>query len=242
MKGMNLYYKNPSEGGGCLVSHLPIALLSLVLAACFMYFEYKKEYRIAVMLKALASLAFIVFGILSSAISVDPLFARRIIIGLMLGGIADVLLNLRFVFPNSGKKIFLVGILVFLSGHVLYLAALLPYSTSLLLWLGIGVVLTILVLIWIFSKITVAMAFKIFGIVYIGAIMLMNSVAAGILFSAPSKQSVVFFIGALLFLISDIVLILNTFGPKQQQKLRVTNLSLYYIGQLLIGLSLQFLR
>jgi uncharacterized membrane protein YhhN len=70
----------------------------------------------------------------------------------------------------------------------------------------------------------------------------MNSVAAGILFSAPSKQSVVFFIGALLFLISDIVLILNTFGPKQQQKLRVTNLSLYYVGQLLIGLSLQFLR
>ena len=86
------------------------------------------------------------------------------------------------------------------------------------------------------------MAFKIFGILYIGAIMLMNSVAAGILFSAPSSHSVVFFIGALLFLISDIVLILNTFGPKQQQKLRVTNLSLYYIGQLLIGLSLQFLR
>ena len=224
------------------MKYLSIALLSLVLASCFMYVEYKKQYGKAVLLKALASLSFILFGILSSAQCSDPVFARRIIIGLILGGIADILLNLRFVFPNRGKKIFLVGILVFLSGHVLYLAALIPTSTSLILWLGIGVVLTILVLIWIFSKITVAMAFKIFGILYIGAIMLMNSVAAGILFSAPSSHSVVFFIGALLFLISDIVLILNTFGPKQQQKLRVTNLSLYYIGQLLIGLSLQFLR
>lgn len=224
------------------MSYLPVALLSLVLAACFMYFEYKKKYGNAVMLKALASFTFIVFGVISSAFSGDPLFARRIIIGLIFGGIADVLLNLRFVFPKFGQKIFLVGILVFLSGHILYLAALLPYSTSLLLWLGIGVVLTVLVLIWIFSKITVAMAFKIFGIVYIGAIMLMNSVAFGILISAPSKHSMIFFTGALLFLISDIVLILNTFGPKQQQRLRVMNLSLYYVGQLLIGLSLQFLQ
>jgi uncharacterized membrane protein YhhN len=238
MNILNLY----SKDGGYFMKYLSIVLLSLVLASCFMYYEYKKLYKTAVLLKALASLSFILFGLLSATQCNDPVFARRIIIGLILGGIADVLLNLRFVFPNRGKKIFLVGILVFLSGHLLYLAALIPYSTSLVLWLGIGTVLTVLVLLWIFSKITVAMAFKIFGILYIGAIMLMNSVAAGILINTHSTHSVVFFIGALLFLISDIVLILNTFGPKQKQKLRVTNLSLYYVGQLLIGLSLQLLR
>ena len=46
--------------------------------------------------------------------------------------------------------------------------------------------------------------------------------------------------GAFLFLVSDIVLILNTFGPKSKFSLRVTNLSLYYVGQLLIALSLLF--
>ena len=42
-----------------------------------------------------------------------------------------------------------------------------------------------------------------------------------------------------LFLISDIVLILNTFGPETKTSLRITNIVLYYIGQLLIALSLK---
>lgn len=47
--------------------------------------------------------------------------------------------------------------------------------------------------------------------------------------------------GAFLFLISDIVLILNTFGKESKFSLRITNLSLYYIGRLMIALSLQLL-
>lgn len=221
---------------------MPIAFLSLVLASCFMYVEYKKKFVVAVVLKGVASFCFVLFGILSGFLGSDSLFVNRIIIGLVLGGIADVLLNLRFVFEKNEKKIFLVGILFFLSGHILYLAALIPRCDALWLCLVIGIVLTGLVLAWMFSKITVGRAFKIFGILYIGAIMLMNSVAFGVLIAFPSIHSVLFVIGALLFLVSDVVLILNTFGPVQQQKLRVTNLSLYYIGQLLIGLSLQFLR
>ena len=48
--------------------------------------------------------------------------------------------------------------------------------------------------------------------------------------------------GSVLFLVSDIVLILNTFGKETRQSLRVTNISLYYLGQLLIALSLLFLK
>lgn len=221
--------------------YMLIAILSLVLAACFMYEEYKKNYVLAVVLKGFASFCFILFGILSGSLGGDSLFVNRIITGLVLGGVADILLNLRFVFEKKGKLIFLVGILFFLSGHILYLAALIPQSSSLLLYLVIGIVLTALILVWMFSLITVTKAFKIFGILYIGAIMLMNSVAFGILIASPSTQSALFAMGAVFFLVSDIVLILNTFGPKQQQKLRITNLSLYYMGQLLIGLSLQFL-
>ena len=35
----------------------------------------------------------------------------------------DILLNLRFVYPENGKKIFLAGLLAFLIGHILYLKA-----------------------------------------------------------------------------------------------------------------------
>ena len=51
----------------------------------------------------------------------------------------------------------------------------------------------------------------------------------------------IFAAGGLFFLVSDIMLILNTFGSETKQSLRVTNISLYYIGQLLIALSLRFL-
>ncbi|MBQ9153803.1 MAG: hypothetical protein IJ130_08305 [Solobacterium sp.] len=57
----------------------------------------------------------------------------------------------------------------------------------------------------------------------------------------PSLFTGIFFAGALLFLISDIVLILNTFGPESRFSLRITNLTLYYIGQILIAVSLLFL-
>ena len=163
------------------------------------------------------------------------------VVGLALGCAADVLLNLRFVFEKKGQLVFLVGILVFLSGHVLYLAAVLPLCKSKLLCLAAGVVLTALLMAWIFKRITAKKAFKIFGVVYIGAIVLLNCVAIANLIAAPSAFTAVFAVGALLFLVSDIVLILNTFGGESRQSLRVTNVGLYYAGQLLIALSLGLL-
>ena len=76
--------------------------------------------------------------------------------------------------------------------------------------------------------------------VYIGAIMLLNCVAIANLIASPSGFTGLFAAGALFFLVSDIVLILNTFGSETKQSLRVTNISLYYIGQLLIAISLSF--
>ena len=95
-----------------------------------------------------------------------------------------------------------------------------------------------LLMMWIFTKITAEKAFKLFGIVYIGAIVLLNCTAFINLFSAPSLFRTIFAAGTLLFLVSDIVLILNTFGKERKFSLRITNLMLYYLGQILIVLSL----
>ena len=216
---------------------IPI-LLCLVLAAIFLRRESEKKYLSAVVLKGLASLCFVVLGVLCSP---GTHTAGLIVAGLVLGCIADVMLNLRFVFEKKGKLIFLVGILVFLSGHILYLAAALPMSKNPLLCCLIGAALTALLMVWIFKRITAQKAFKIFGVVYLGAIMLLNCVAIGNLLAAPSVFTGLFAAGAVFFLVSDIVLILNTFGSETKQSLRVTNIALYYVGQILIALSLRFL-
>ena len=222
------------------MKYLWLCLISLIIMAAFIAVEHKEKYVPAVILKGLASLAFVIFGILSSKECSDASFAKLVVIGLVLGLIADVMLNLRFVFKEKGKIVFLVGILIFLAGHIMYLCALLPKCLNVELALIVGVILSAIILVWIFSKIEAQKAFKIFGVFYIGAITIMNSVAFKVLLESQTKGRLVFAIGALSFLISGIVLILNTFGKETKFSLRITNLSFYYIGQLLIALSLQF--
>lgn len=212
-----------------------LIILCAVLAVIFLYTESREQYISAVILKGLASLCFVILGFI---LSPGGGTARLILSGLVVGCIADVLLNLRMVFKEKGQMIFLVGILVFLTGHVLYLAAVVPLSDNRIIPVIAGIILTALLMVWIFSKITAKPAFKIFGVVYLGAIMLLNCFAIGNLIAAPSAFSAIFAAGAVLFLISDIVLILNIFGDNFRQKLRNTNIGLYYAGQILIALSL----
>ena len=104
----------------------------------------------------------------------------------------------------------------------------------------IGLIISISLLIYIFKTMEVKLAFKIFDIFYLSAVIVMTSIAAGIMIAYPSKASIMYFIGALLFTLADIVLIFNTFSGKTKFSLRITNLSLYYIGQILIACSLLF--
>lgn len=215
-----------------------LAALCAFLAFLFLRAESKEEYVKAVILKGLASLCFVAIGAICSPWTH---VATMIVAGLIIGSTADVLLNLRMVFTEKGQAVFLVGILVFLTGHIMYLAAVFPLCPYKLACIIIGIILTALLMVWIFKRITAKPAFKIFGVVYIGAIMLLNCVAIGNVIVAPSSFNLCFAAGAILFLVSDIVLILNTFGGEFRQSLRNTNISLYYAGQILIAFSLSLL-
>ena len=123
-----------------------------------------------------------------------------------------------------------------------YLAALIPLSESLLICVICGVVVATILLAIIFKTFEVKLAFKIFGILYLGAVILMTSIAIGNCITSGFETSALLYaLGAVLFTVSDVVLIFNTFGKESKFSLRITNLSLYYIGQLLIAGSLFFI-
>lgn len=224
------------------ISVILIALAGIALQAAFISVEHKEQFKLAVVLKGSAALLFCLIGILGLEEAGNTGFARTICFGLGFGALGDVLLNLRFVFPTAGQKIFLAGVAAFLTGHVLYLAALIPLSSNLPICLIAGVLLAAALLSWIFKTLTVKLAFKVFGILYIGAIVLMTAVAIGNVIAMPQLASAwMHAVGAVLFTLSDIVLIFNTFGSQQKFSMRITNLSLYYLGQLLIASSLFFI-
>lgn len=223
--------------------YLPLCLACLAIAAVFILVERRRVYLPAVLLKGAASACFVVLGILSAGLSSERGTAWVLIAGLALGAVADVLLGLRFVLAEQGQRIFLVGILVFLLGHVMYLVALVPRCPmpALVAAFILGIGATALLMRWIFMRIRAEGPIRAFGIVYVGAITVLNSVAIATMLAVPTTFSAIFVLGALLFLVSDVVLILNTFGGEESFELRVTNLTLYYLGQLLIALSLQVL-
>lgn len=231
------------------MQYWPLCILGLLIQAAFIYVESKKRYVPAVLLKGAASAVFVVLGCLCAGLSHDAGFARLVVTGLLLGALGDILLNLRFVFEKQGQAIFLLGVAAFLAGHALYLAALLSLSDDPLWWLLGGAALAALLLWRIFHALgKIKLSFTLFGVVYIGVISLMTAVAAGNFLSVVAQAaltpaavgSLLFLLGALLFLASDVIMILNTFSERQRQPMRTANLLLYIMGQLLIALSLSF--
>ena len=221
--------------------HYLFILAGFVLQALFIKSEHEEKYLLTDILKGAASLMFVLIGY-NAFQTVNNPFNRQFFYGLLFGMIGDILLNLRYVFPKHGQKIFLAGILAFLIGHVLYLVALIPQARHVWIWycIIIGALAAGGLLAYIFKTMEVKKAFKIFGIFYLGAVFIMTAIALGIAVFTPTRRAVIYAIGALLFTASDVILIFNTFSGVTKFSLRITNLTLYYIGQILIACSLFF--
>ena len=195
-----------------------LIVLGCVLQGLFIKTEHEEKHLTADILKGAAALMFVLIGLSAEGSGPgDHLFVA----GLIFGMIGDILLNLRYVFPKQGQKIFLGGIVAFLIGHLLYLAGLIPQASSPWLW-----------------PMEVKKSFKIFGVFYLGAVFIMTAIAIGIAIFSPSKRAIVYCVGAFLFTVSDVVLIFNTFSGVTKFSMRIANLSLYYAGQILIACSL----
>ena len=223
------------------VGILLLCVAGMILQGIFIVVEHKEKYVPAVILKGCASLVFVCVGYMGFQAASNASFAKMVFLGLCFGALGDILLNLRYLSKSHGQKIFLLGIAAFLTGHILYLVALIPLSSNLLISLIAGVIVAALLLLYIFKKMSVKLAFQIFGVFYIGAVVLMTAVAIGNLIAMPDTNRLMYALGAVLFTVSDIVLIFNTFGGTTKFSMRITNLSLYYIGQLLIALSLFYI-
>lgn len=219
-----------------------IAVVGMALQGTFIYCEYKDKQISADVFKGLASLCFVMIGLLAYLPQAGSYsLGLKILLGLVFGLIGDVVMNLRFILKgDAGQKAFLGGILAFLIGHILYLLALIPYTTHLIWCIVIGCVISAGLLTYIFTTMEVKIAFKIFGIFYLTAVIVMTVIAIDLAIVNPNCHNLMYAIGAVLFTASDIILIFNTFGGESKFFRRITNLSLYYIGQLLIAGSLFF--
>ena len=213
------------------------ALVGLAIDIWFISAELREKMAKATVLKGLASFVFVLLGVFCYLLSDTP-FGKLILIGLILGMIGDIFLNLRNQFEGGkSMKIFAVGILAFLSGHFLYIAALIKHNPGIvLIALVMTAIISLLAIPALMKRVTApSKGMKIFGYVYLVIVIAMFSCAATLLIkSGFTAFNIVFTIGGLLFMVSDFIMIYYSFG-KKIKALRVTNLLSYYIGQLLIA-------
>lgn len=195
-----------------------------------LFAEKKDSLKGKLITKPLASLGFILLAVVQP--HPIPVYYYWLLAGLIfcLGG--DVFLAL----PQ--KPMFLVGLISFLLGHVLYVGGFLSL-VAIGAWLQASTLVVLVisgaVFIWLRPHLG-AMLGPV--IVYIGVISLMLIGALAVFHSesVAYRGRLLILIGALLFYLSDLFVARNRFVRKEYVN-RLIGLPLYYAGQYLLALS-----
>jgi len=201
-------------------------------------FEQKGIYNRSLPLKLFASTMFFMVGFTGFLIGSFEVYNLFIVLGLLFGVIGDFFLSYsNQVNRNLKTKYYSVGIIAFLIGHLLYLVALLITTKNILISFVVGLVLSVLLIVFILQKRKFDKFIKIFGIVYVYVLINMMTFSVFNFIGSYSTKSLLFMIGGILFLVSDMVIIINTFGKKKNKLVSAINLYVYFIAQLLIAFT-----
>lgn len=228
-----------------------LMVVAIILTAIFIVVRVTKGGTWALYAKTFASIAFVFMGILGAYETGLGLSSVFITFGLIMGLIGDIVLDLKVVYKEHNNSHLNAGMLSFGVGHVFYFVALTLLATSsaylsskllpiILICTGIGVVFTIGVVFLAKPLLKLDFGkFKIQTILYTFILSFMTAYAFGITIFA--KKMLLFAIGLLFILISDLILSNQYFGGKQDNKLfTFLNHAIYYMGQIAIALVLYF--
>jgi uncharacterized membrane protein YhhN len=221
-----------------------ILVIAVILAGVYILTEIKSEPLKAFAVKGLASFGFISLFIVSvyenNAYQTNSIIVCFFALGMVAGLMGDLYLALRPLRPKSeNHQIILYGTICFAIGHLFYYLALLNYGTF-SIW-GIIISLIITIATFMISKLMKLNwgASKYPSIVYSFMLFLVagqsfiNAVHVNFI-----SFSLIVFLGALLFGISDLVLAQIYFKDCKRKGFIVLNLSLYYAAQILLAFSL----
>lgn len=227
-----------------------LGALALVLTIVFIVVRVKWGGLIGVYTKTLASVGFLtlgLFGIYTNGATLPSIF---IVLGLLFGLIGDIVLDLKIVYKQDNDHHLNAGMISFLLGHIMYFIALTIIFVNQFaskLWIGLLIAaiiaLVFTVCIMLLAKPLLKLEFgkfKTLTAIYTFALVFMTAYA--FVGGAFNSQLMIFAVGLLLFLLSDLVLSNQYFGTKANDKLfTIINHALYYLAQITIAVAIYFL-
>ncbi|MBR3400852.1 MAG: hypothetical protein IKG67_01290 [Parasporobacterium sp.] len=227
------------------VLYIILIIVALALAALFTFKRAAKTNEYSLLLKSAASVAFIVLGCVALRGSSGAV-SFAVIPGLVMGLVGDIYLDLKYVYPKTSTLYTFTGFGAFILGHIFYLIFQLrqygPLSTGLIISIIVGVLAGI----GIYATPKLMKldygSFRIISAAYAALLVFLTVYALCVMIAHFSAASLLFFLGILLFLFSDLVLSQIYFGEgKNTPQYSIINHASYYLGQILIAASLFFL-
>lgn len=216
------------------------AIILIILGFVMQYFlifgpGQNKPVRMLVF-KTLSSVCFAVSGIIAYQQTCRNTVNLLIVFGLIFGMAGDILLHLRFVAFKNSCMIF--GILSFLTGHIVYIAAMLFAESEWYAGLIFTVILLPVVRKYIFSHDTDFGNMLPLGTLYMAVELFFSGISMSRMLIRLTPASLVFFIGSIFFVFSDIMWILQNFAVHKKPIYRTLCLIPYYLAQNLFVISL----
>ena len=216
-------------------------LFSLAFLAAFLVVRVKRgACPAALILKTLASLGFVGGGLYGSYIAGLNLANLFIVLGLVFAMLGDIVLDLKVMHPEYNKTYLNSGIAVFSLSSIVYVVATILLNNGLeYFWALLGgsalisaIVAVIILLLEKPLKLDFS-GYRVQVCIYSCVVTLAAVLSLSISFFIHGVF--VFSIGALLILLSDLILSTTYFGsPKHANTLVIANHILYYLGELMI--------
>jgi len=222
-----------------------LLLLGAVALVLFIIVRDPKGSVKALLLKTLTSFFFVAVAFASFIVNPNPAtgtFAMLIVMGLVCGLIGDILLDLKVMYSGSSSLYQHGGMVAFLVGHLFYLAALIIYFGF--SWLPAVLALILAVIIVCVSKFILKFNFAehtvdTWAYSFFLSYMMTQACYAAIT-QGYTACTVLLALGAILFLLSDLVLVMVYYNNKNTRPFIATNYVLYYAAQFAIALSILY--
>jgi uncharacterized membrane protein YhhN len=212
-----------------------IIVFGFILLLGLLYYEKKEDKKPLLIVKSVLSLLFVITALLQ----LHPVRAyyHFLFVGLFFCLIGDICLAL----PQ--KKAFMVGLVAFLVGHVLYIfsfSSLTQIDDWISPWAFIIFCMSALIFLWLRPHLK-SMLLPV--LLYILVITVMASGAWAVFWKSSFQISgrVFVLLGVLCFYFSDVFVARNKF-IKEEYRNRLLGLPLYYTGQFLLAFSVGLLK
>ena len=155
---------------------------------------------------------------------------------LIVDAVGDLCLGLRNIFAKN--LMFLIGTLSFLVGHATFIKGLMYLENpNIFNCIILGVVAGAILFYLLYRICTMPKMMVPIGIIYTSLICIFVCISLGVYINNQTIKNMLFMIGAVLFVSSDILLILYNFSKKQWWLHPVYSL-LYFLAQIFISYSL----